>query len=91
MRLCAVHKLTVLLSCVALHTAVNAGQFELCVTLVSDLLADVNACDEAQRSPLFYAVSHNFVDLVEFLLQAKANPDLLDQDQMRYEITLAEM
>ena len=66
-----------------LHIAVNTFHPDECVTLVSELAADVNAVDVNHHSPLFVAVSQNATDLVAFLLQSGATPDKQDKDMMR--------
>lgn len=63
-----------------IHFASNLGLINVVHVLIQSGNADVNLLDETGLTPLSYACSKGFQDLVELLLDAGANPNLVGAD-----------
>lgn len=68
----------------ALHYAAYNGDESL-VELFLGLGVDINAADYRGRTPLYLAVMQRYHDVIEFLLECGANPNVRDEDGRRIE------
>ena len=60
--------------------AVSSGNIKICKSLIKKG-ADINACDKDGRSLLHVAVLENQLEMTRFLLEAKINPNLQDNNK----------
>ena len=68
-----------------LHNAATKGDLKL-VNKLLKCSADVNAKDKHQRTPLHYAASHNWVECVRLLLNARCSQTLRDKKNEQFTV-----
>lgn len=64
-----------------LHNAVGVAEYINIVKVLIDAGSDVNALDYHGNTPLYYALYHKNTEAMELLLNAGANPFLLNRNQ----------